>query len=406
MKPIKQVALNDLASSIVTQAFSIYTFWYIASHLYNQGLISLLGGLELLTVLLAPVGGVVADTWSRVKIMQIISLIRTILLLAFVVLLLVTQQLSYLVIATGTGLSILSAFYNPAVEAIIPDYADSDAELVQNNTIVNVANQTAIIVASVVAGLFTFLPSNLLAYGFLLLLLAIATISILRLQDYSHRQPADYPWDNFRLTKLGSEFKAIVKIPVIRVLLPYAIILNLSFWSFWFLTPLYLTTYLQRFRIAFSLQELIIGIAAITCGMVVGRYTGLLARLIRWYPLFLLLQGSGFVLFLLVMQITSNLLVQVVSFCLAWLMYGTFNFLTGLMFVTAVQRKLQPEQMGKTLGTIFSIFGILSPLASLITGVVHQPTTQLMLGLVLPMILVPLVMLFDGRVKRVLQSDH
>ncbi|USS86537.1 MFS transporter [Fructilactobacillus cliffordii] len=406
MKPIKQVALNDLASSIATQAFSIYTFWYIASHLHNQGLISLLGGLELLTVLLAPVGGVVADTWSRVKIMQIISLIRTGLLLAFVVLLLVTQQLSYLLIAAGTGLSILSAFYNPAVEAIIPDYADSDAELVQNNTIVNVANQTATIAASVVAGLFTFLPSNLMAYGLLLLLLAIATISILRLQDYSHRQPDDHPWDNFRSTKLVSEFKAIVKIPVIRVLLPYAIILNLSFWSFWFLTPLYLTTYLHRFRIAFSLQELLIGIAAITCGIVVGRYTGLLARLIRWYPLFLLLQGSGFVLFLLVMQITSNLLVQVVSFCLAWLMYGTFNFLTGLMFVTAVQRKLQPEQMGKTLGTIFSIFGILSPLASLITGVVHQPNTQLMLGLVLPMILVPLVMLFDGRVKWVLQSDH
>ncbi|USS87332.1 MFS transporter [Fructilactobacillus hinvesii] len=404
IKPIKQVAVNDLASSVATQAFSIYTVWYIASHLHNQSLISLLGGLELLTVVLAPIGGVVADTWSRVKIMQIISVLRTGLLFAFVLLLIFTQQLNYLLLATGTGLSILAAFYSPAVEAIIPDYANSEDELVQNNTIVNVANQTATITASVVAGLFTFLPSNLIAYGLLLLLLALATISILRLQDHSHRQPMTNPWSNFRLTKLGSEFRAIGKIPVIKVLLPYAIILNLSFWTFWFLTPLYLTTYLHRFRIAFSLQELLIGVAAISCGIVVGKYTNLLARLIRYYPVFLLFQGSGFVIFFLVMQITTNLLVQIVSFCLAWILYGVFNFLTGLMFITAVQRKLQPNQMGKTLGTIFSIFGILAPLASLITGVIHQPTTPLMLGLVCPMILVPLLMLFDRRVKRALQA--
>ncbi|USS92826.1 MFS transporter [Fructilactobacillus ixorae] len=404
MKPIKQVALNDLASSIATQAFSIYTFWYIASHLHNQGLISLLGGLELLTVLLAPVGGVVADTWSRVKIMQIITVMRTGLLCAFVILLVVTRQLNYLLIATGTGLSILAAFYGPAVEAIIPDYATSEDELVQNNTIVNVANQIATIAASVVAGLFTFLPSNLIAYSLLLLLLAMATISILRLQAHSHRQPVTNPWKNFQLAKLVSEFRTIGKIPVIKVLLPYAIILNLSFWSFWFLTPLYLTTYLHRFRIAFSLQELLIGVAAISCGIVVGKYTGWLSKLIIYYPVFLLFQGSGFVIFLLVMQVRLTLVMQIVSFCVAWLLYGVFNFLTGLMFVTAVQRKLQPDQMGKTLGTIFSIFGILAPLASLITGVIKQPTTPLMLLLVCPMLLVPLLMLFDPRVNRALRA--
>ncbi|WP_395319701.1 MFS transporter [Fructilactobacillus frigidiflavus] len=404
MKNIKKIALNDLLSSTAIQSFNIYTLWYVASHMYNQLMIAILGFLEIFNILLAPLGGVLADEYSKVKIMQLSSLLRMLILLFFVISLLLTNNLFFILMIVCSCLSIIGSFYTPAIEAIIPENSVNENSLIENNSLINTVAQFSTIAASILAGLFTLLASEKLVYTIILLMMILATISILRLRDYGKKKTFKPEFNKSKFAKVLTNFVSVFKIPVVKILLPYAILLNLSFWCFWFLTPLYLTTYFPEFKIAFSVQELIIGVSSVVCGLVVGKFTQLITKFKKFYPVMLLFQTFGIVLFTLVVFLNCNLIIKIGCFCLAWVAYGVFSFVAGIVFVTTLQNEIPSEKMGTTLGLVFSLFGILAPISSVITIFFPHPSKLGMVIVSLPMLLIPIVMCFDKRVKTLIEK--
>lgn len=109
------------------------------------------------TILLSPVGGVLADRMSRRHIMILLDCFTGFLLLSFTYL--ITQASSLALVAiTMIILSIIQSFYQPAVQASIPLLVDEE-KLMQANGITVQVNALATLLGPILGGvLFSLLP--------------------------------------------------------------------------------------------------------------------------------------------------------------------------------------------------------------------------------------------------------
>ena len=117
------------------------------------------------TILLSPVGGVLADRMSRRHIMILLDCFTGFLLLSFTYL--ITQASSLALVAiTMIILSIIQSFYQPAVQASIPLLVDEE-KLMQANGITVQVNALATLLGPILGGvLFSLLPfATLLIIG-------------------------------------------------------------------------------------------------------------------------------------------------------------------------------------------------------------------------------------------------
>lgn len=115
------------------------------------------------TILLAPIGGILADRVSRKHIMLVLDFLTSFLILIFS--LFVTGGVSILMIAfVLILLSIIQACYQPSVQASIP-LLTSDVHLMQANGIVVQVNALANLLGPILSGiLYSILPFSILLW--------------------------------------------------------------------------------------------------------------------------------------------------------------------------------------------------------------------------------------------------
>lgn len=122
------------------------------------------------------------------------------------------------------------------------------------------------------------------------------------------------------------DLKITLQIPIIKRILPYAAIVNLSFWLYWYLMPLYLSQQLPQYPIAYSVQDLIIGVSALLGGLYLSKHANKLMKMAKNYPKLLLLQALGLGLLPVSFQLMSNQTMRFGFLIIAWLGYGIFSF--------------------------------------------------------------------------------
>lgn len=410
MKKIWKLVFNDFLSTTAVQAFDIYTIWYIAHITKNQHLIAIFGSVGIFNILLSPIGGFFSDNYSKEQIIKIISYLRSILFIGLFMVITVSKDISHNVIIISGLLSILNAFYTPATESIIPEFSDGENELYTNNTYLNMAGQLASIAGAGIGSLLILVLTPSIVYLIIAFLIILSSLFVIKFFNKDSKSQLHYLKINKFLKKESRQqvwinLKAIWKFPIIKTIFPYACVINLSYWLYYYLMPIYLGQEFKKIKFAYSLQELTIAIAAFTCGIFLNKFTTYFIKKAKFYVYYLIAQSIGIVVMPLIFSVLKNELTKLIVLIGAWFLYGIFNFISSLIFVTKIQQLVDASTLGTTFGIIFSIFGALSPIAAGISGLISHINSINVFFIGSIMLLVSMIMIFDKRIIQILAVE-
>ena len=393
MTHFKRIVMNDLLSNVALSAFNIYTIWYLANVVHSQSAVALFGCAGFVEIVLASFGGRMSDRFPRINLIRIGSVARMVALLVLIVMQKMSVSFTAVSVAVGCVLSFVTSFYLPAIETIAPAFSEDDDELIRNNASLNMVQQLATILGSALSGVLVFLKSALVSYGIILviMMLRIPSDSVSREENETDESMLD-------------SLRQVVHLEVIRVLLPYATMINVSFWLYWYLTPMYLARRLPDFKAAYSIQEMTIGITAGVSGFLFSHVVRDASRHLHGYAQWLVLQGVGIALFPLGAVFLTNQKFLLALLVVSWIVYGIANYMTGTIFVTIVQKKTEAKMLGVTYGVVFSLFGAIAPLSSVFSPAFSSIGPVWLLLLTLPMIVLPAVMMVDRRVNGLMRG--
>lgn len=292
MTHFKRIVMNDLLSNVALSAFNIYTIWYLANVVHSQSAVALFGCAGFVEIVLASFGGRMSDRFPRINLIRIGSVARMVALAFLIVMHKMSVSFTAVSVAVGCVLSFVTSFYLPAIETIAPAFSEDDDELIRNNASLNMVQQLATILGSALSGVLVLLKSALVSYGIILVIMVASCVMMLRIpSDSVSREETET--DESMLDSL----RQVVHLEVIRVLLPYATLINVSFWLYWYLTPMYLARRLPDFKAAYSIQEMTIGITAGVSGFLFSHVVRDASRHLHGYAQWLVLQGVGIALF-------------------------------------------------------------------------------------------------------------
>lgn len=407
MNKIWKLVLNDFLSTTAIQAFDIYTIWYIAHITGNQHLIALFGSIGIFDILLSPIGGIFSDNYSKEQIIKVISYIRSGLFVGLFIIVLATKNVDFNVILISGLLSILSAFYTPATESIIPELSIDENELFVNNTYLNLAGQLAAVAGAGIGSLLILIFKPSIVYLIIAFLVLLSSLFVVKFFEKSVQGKIN----SFSIRdllkkesrqKISFNLKSIWKFPVIKVLFPYACVINLSYWMFYYLMPIYLGQEFKKIKFAYSIQELTIAIAALICGILLSKFSDYFIKKAKLYTSYLIAQSVGIVMMPLIFIFLENEFEKLIILISAWLIYGIFNFLSSLILITKIQQLVDRAKLGTTLGIVFSAFGALNPIAAGLSGLIHHINSITVFAVGSIMLFVSVIMLFDKRINQVL----
>ena len=411
MNKIWKLVLNDFLSTTAIQAFDIYTIWYIAHITGNQHLIALFGSVGIFDILLSPIGGIFSDNYSKEQIIKVISYIRSVLFVGLFIIVLATKNVDFNVILISGLLSILSAFYTPATESIIPELSIDENELFVNNTYLNLAGQLAAVAGAGIGSLLILIFKPSIVYLIIAFLVLLSSLFVVKFFEKSVQGKIN----SFSIRdllkkesrqKISFNLKSIWKFPVIKVLFPYACVVNLSYWMFYYLMPIYLGQEFKKIKFAYSIQELTIAIAALICGILLSKFSDYFIKKAKLYTSYLIAQSVGIVMMPLIFIFLENEFEKLIILISAWLIYGIFNFLSSLILITKIQQLVDRAKLGTTLGIVFSAFGALNPIAAGLSGLIHHINSITVFAVGSIMLFVSVIMLFDKRINQVLSIEN
>ena len=407
-----KIIVSDGVVTIATQTFNLFLIWYFAVKLHRQDMVALLGALQIIEIIGGPIGGAIADIVNPAKILKWVSIIRicvTVILL-FSLFQTDTYVIILLLLIFSTLNSLISVFYASAVEVSTYKFAKNESERVKNNAGFSAVSEiSGILSGSLLAFMTTYL--NLTSSTILIMvLIAFSVIGILNMSAEKNVIPdvVDNRNEKFKFTEaITSTFKGMKSIlgePIIKTVIPYALIINFLYWTFWYIQPLYLNYKIPNIKYAFSLQQMIISIASVVATIVIQRKHTLVMNYKRHYRLLLLIQsGALLLLSLLYAFINSEKMLTVGLICF-WAVYSLFNSFTGIILITLLQEKIDNRILGTTLGTIFTLIMVTAPIAAIASRAVPIKSTSLIIltGL---MVAILLYSLTDKRFLEVLNDD-
>lgn len=172
-------------------ALSIFLFsesWYVVKVLDREaaiGLILMAGTLPRLMLML--VGGVLADRLSRVLIMQISLLIRTLLLGGLALIMWSESATFWVFLIFSFFFGILDAFFWPAEQSIIPAIVKKE-QLTRANALVQTFNQLSLIFGPLLAGLIIVWGGYTVVFFFASLLALGASVLLLKMNPHTNKE--------------------------------------------------------------------------------------------------------------------------------------------------------------------------------------------------------------------------
>ena len=176
---------GQLVSQLGSQAFSIAMMFWIKHATESASLLGLIMmGSALPAVLLGPVGGTFADRHSRWRILVVADVVRGLLVTALAVTLFLvpsqTGPILVLLVVVAILVSVMDAFFRPAVTASIPDLVPN-AKVPAANSLNKISVDTSTFLGQALGGLFYRLlgPATLfLIDGLSYLVAAVAALFI------------------------------------------------------------------------------------------------------------------------------------------------------------------------------------------------------------------------------------
>ncbi len=406
-KYFRRILFSDCLSSIATQAYNLFLIWYFASQLHNQSLIALLSSIQLADLFFGPLGGAVADISNPLKVIKQTTFYRIIisLLLLAITCFMQVRALAFFLLLFALITSIISAFYAACIEVTTYKLSQSETELIKNNTGFTALTQLASIFSAALMAVMSAFLSLKESILIITLLLVISGLSILSKKLPINLIEHQAKKINFSelFTQTFQGIGQLKKLKVITVIIPYALALNFLYWLFWYLQPAFLNNSLSLFKSAFSIQELVIATVSVITTLFIQKKPQLIAHTVKHYRFLLLFQNGSLFLLSLSFAFLNRQNLILICVLLFWTIYSIFNTLTGIIFLTMIQNKVDEQILGTILSTSFTLLSSMTPLAGICSDFIWLRAVNLVVitGL---MVLIILLSFFDHRFTAILNS--
>ena len=403
-----KIIVNNGLVGVATQTFNMYLIWYFAVILHRQDMVALLSTLQVIDIVLGPVGGSFADMNNPIKIIKIASTFRimiTIILISSAFMIKVDFKIIVLLISSLL-LNLIEDFYSPAVAVTAYKLSKNDVEQVKNNAGFEAVNSMISIFSAILIGVMTTYLNFEYSIFVIVILIFFSNIFILKSNlpdsDNTRNKVSINIKGIFKKTLSGT--RAIFKEKVIVTIIPYVVMANFLYWLFWYVQPLYLSQKIPTMKSAFSIQQFVIAIFSIVATIYVQKKNTLIMTYLKKYRILLIMQSSALLILALVYSSNNNKTALVVGLVVLWALYSILNTLTGIMMLVIIQNKIDEKLLGTSLGTVFSILMGMSPVAGMVSGIVNIDAKTLIIisGL---MVIIFILSLFDRRFSEVLNND-
>ena len=229
---------GETTSQFGKMIFSIFSMWTAYAITQNQWYVGIIGALQLISTLINPLGGILADRFNKRVLLLSIDIFRCIILLLCSLLFYLGYNNFLILAITVCLLSLGSGIFAATFDAIVPEYISRD-QLLKVNGIMTTFFQAATIVGASAGGAIVLVSDLYWAPLLNAITFFISVIFILRLPRLGNEEQfLTKMKDQNNFLKLFLEGLSYIRHNkfIINVI-PVALVVNLSFWTIWALLP-------------------------------------------------------------------------------------------------------------------------------------------------------------------------
>ena len=379
---VRNVQIAGIASTLAIWSYGVALPVY-AYHSGGARAVSLLFFARfVLAALAAPWLGLVADRWSRRRVMLTADLIRTGILVAMTVVA-STGGSAYLVYVLAVSATIVGGVYPPAQAALMPSLVNSPDELTAANLVGNTIASVGMFVGPAIAGVLLALSGPASVFG-LTAGLVIASVAFVALV------PADSPPERVGervafLPELTAGFRTVLHRPALRVVIGLSTAQTTVEGAVEVLLVVLAIRVLDAGNSGVGWLDVAMGVGSILGALVVAAIAAR-RRLAAGFGLGVLLWGAP----IAVAAAVSSLAPALVLFGII----GVGAMLCQVNSVTLLQRSAENEVLGRVFAVLESLMlaslAIGALLAAPLVSALGPRGALLATGLFLPVLLVPL----------------
>jgi len=378
---VRNVQIAGMASTLAIWSYGVALPVY-AYHAGGARAVSLLFFARfVLAALAAPWLGILADRWSRRRVMLTADLIRTGILVAMTVVA-STGGSAYIIYVLAVSATVVAGAYTPAQAALMPSLVDTPDELTAANLVGNTISSIGMFVGPAIAGVLLALsgPASVFALTAGLVILSVAFVALV---------PSDSPPERVERVRFWPEltagFRTVLHRPALRVVIGLSTAQTTVEGAVEVLLVVLAIRLLDAGNAGVGWLDVAMGVGSILGALVVAAMAAR-RRLAGGFGLGILLWGAPIAIAAAVSSLAPALLLFGVI--------GVGAILCQVNSVTLLQRSAENEVLGRVFAVLESLM-----LASLALGaLVAAPLVSalgprgalLVTGLFLPVLLVPL----------------
>ncbi|MDQ0174258.1 MFS transporter [Bacillus chungangensis] len=357
------------------------------------------------SIILSPIGGAIADRFNRRNLMILFDFTSSAVVLSFVFFLLAGNASVILIGIVMVLLGIISAMYQPAVQASIPVLTKED-NLEKANGIVNGVGALSNLAGPVLGGvLYSMVGIYVLVIVSCVAFFLSAIMEIFIKMPFSKREQNDHIVPTL-FKDMKSGFIYVLKQPYILKAMILAAVLNL------FLTPFFLvgTPYMMRVTLQSSDAMYGISLGIIQFSSILGALTiGIFAKkmkitnLYRWLILIS-------ILILPMALAVSPLIVRLgyfpsfILFFLCAIPIVMAMTIVSIFVITIVQKQTPNDLLGKVMAIITAVAQCAAPIGQILYGALFEAFS---LSVYFPiLIMFAMMLLISAAAKVMLRNEE
>lgn len=393
--------ISILGSSLLRFALSLYVLDITG----RADLFATLYAISNIPLLLAPLGGAIADRFNRRNLMVIFDFSSSAIVFCFFLLLTGGNHSVTLIGIVMVLLSIISAMYTPAVTASIPLLVE-ESKLEGANGIVQAVQALSGVAAPIMGGVLYGVMgvyALIVISGIAFFLSAVMEIFI-KIPFVKREQEGSIVKTIAKDTKEG--FVYVVKKPFILKCMILAALINLV------LSPLLVVGGPIILRVTMQSTDTMygVGMGLIQFASILGALTvGFFAKKMRMNTLYRWIIIIALMLLPIAASVAPYILglgyyPAFILFMLGAIPMAMAATVISIFVITKVQRVTPNENLGKVMAIIMAAAQCAAPLGQIIYGVVFESFSAV---LYLPVVAVTLIMLVvSGISKRILRNEE
>ncbi len=393
--------ISILGSALLRFALSLYVLDITG----RADLFAVLFAISSVPMLLAPLGGAIADRFNRRNLMVIFDFISSIIVFIFFTMLAIGNSSVFLIGVVMVLLSFVSAMYAPTVMASIPVLVEEE-KLEQANGIVNgiqaLSNVAAPVLGGILYGLIG-LKVLVIVSGVFFFLSAILEMFIhipfMQREQSRHIIPT-------LVNDLKEGFSYVVKQSFILKCMILAALLNLL------LIPLFVVGVPIILRVTMQSSDTLygVGMGLIDFATILGALSmGYFAKKMGINNLYIWIFITALLIVPMALSVTPLLLKigyypSYTLFVVSALLIAMIMTIISIYVITVVQKETPNENLGKVMAIIIAVSQCMAPIGQILYGVLFEAFS---VKVYVPILIISIVMVVMAiATKRILRFEN